>query len=248
MSCAKNLGFKNVGVEGKEWGCSENSSCEAEETGENTKIMAEFRVDEIVGSIVSWQQVTRPKTCYGEVQSVDVEAKTALVRAIPMLSDSSENYESLFLSQPLTQTGASSIPIQASDMGSTMWMPLSTLSFVSGKAAERQFLEFKETLSSHMAQEITSFESRCREAEIERERFTIELSHTMSEPALPVHSAPSPPEYSHQNSTAPGLIVVRKSPSGMLQCPKCSFVTEHRCGMSNHAKYCLGGIDYTYAE
>jgi hypothetical protein len=260
MTCSNELGFK-VGVEGHEWG----SDDAIQKTDTNNKATAEFCVNEIVGSIVSWQQVSRPKVCYGMVLSVDVEAKTALLRAIPILSDCAGSYERLFSSQPFTQADKS-IQIRANDIGSTMWMPLSQLSFVSGRAAEKDSSEFTETLVSHMAHEQESFQSRCREAEIERERFMVELGHRVPEAgthnyqstaSLPIRSvlpiappAPPapvpPPAYSRQSSSASGLMVVGKTPSGLLQCPKCSFVTEHRCGMANHAKYCLNGRDYTY--
>jgi hypothetical protein len=203
----------------------------------------------------------RPKVCYGMVLSVDVVAKTALLRAIQILSDCAGSYERMFSSQPFTQADKSIQIIRANDIGSTMWMPLSQLSFVSGRAAEKESSEFTETLVSYMEHELESFQSRCRAAEIERERFMVELGHRESESgnnhqstaSLPVRSVLSPapvppPTFSRQSSSASDLMVVGKTPSGMLRCPKCSFVTEHRCGMANHAKYCLEGRDYTYAD
>lgn len=213
MSCANGLGLI-VGVEGHEWGPKDDP----QKTDMNNNMTAEFRVDEIVGSIVSWQQVSRPKACYGMVLSVDVEAKTALLRAIPILSDSAGSYEKLFSSQPFTQA-EKSIKIRANDIGSTMWVPLSQLSFVSGRAAEKDSSEFTEILVSHMEDEQESFDSRCRKAEIERERFMVELVHRVPEPGtnnihqsaaslpLPVRSVfpppPTPqPAYSRQSSLA----------------------------------------------
>jgi hypothetical protein len=253
-SCAKEFGYK-VGVEGFEWG-TEN----VKKTDTISNVTAEFDVDEIIGSTVSWREVSRAKTSYGTVLSVDVQAKKALVRSILILSDSSESYGRLFPSQPSAQTKPS-ISIRATDIGSTMWMSLDALSFVSGRAGERDLSDFKEILSSHMTQEVESFESRCKQAEIERERSMVELSqkvpvfenrsdHDVST-LLPVRSAPPsvhsapPPTIC---SSVSGLLVVGKTPSGLLQCPNCPFVTQHRCGMSNHAKHCLQGRDYIYAE
>ena len=247
-SCAKEFGYK-VGVEGFEKG-TENVN---EKTDTMSNVTAEFDVDEIIGSTVSWREVSTAKTSYGTVLSVDVQAKKALVRSILILSHSSESYGRLFPPQPFAQT-KQTISIRATDIGSTMWMSLETLSFVSGRAGERELLDFKEILSSHMTQEVESFESRCKQAEIERERSMVELSqkapvfenrsdHDVST-LLPVRSAP-PPVHSARLS---GLLVVGKTPSGLLQCPNCPFVTQHRCGMSNHAKHCLQGRDYIYAE
>ncbi|KAL7458221.1 hypothetical protein ACHAWC_010361 [Mediolabrus comicus] len=254
-SCAKEFGYK-VGAEGFEWG-TEN----VEKTDTIGNMTAEFDVeDEIVGGTVSWREVLpRAKTSYGTVLSVDVQAKKALVRSILILSDSSESYGRLFPSQPFAQT-KQSIPIRATDIGSTVWMSLDSLRFVSGRAGERDLSDFKEILSSHMTQEVESFESRCKQAEIERERSMVELSqkpvpenrsdHDVST-LLPVRSAPpsvhSAPPPTIRSSVS-GLLVVGKTPSGLLQCPNCPFVTQHRCGMSNHAKHCLQGRDYIYAE
>ncbi len=256
MKCATELGF-NVGVEGHEWG-ADNAS---QQTDISNNATAEFRVQEIIGGIVSWHQITSSQACYGMVLSVDVEAQTALVRTISILSEFAGSYERLFPSQPFTQADKS-VQIRANDTGSTMWMPLSRLSFVSGKAAENDSYEFAKTLVSNMKDELESYEARCRKAEIERERVMVELSAPLpvpesvndqsvaslpSQSTLPQASA-SPPVYSRQNSSASGRWVIIKTPNGMLKCPKCSFATEHRCGIANHAKYCLEGRDYTYAE
>uniref|UniRef100_A0A7S2KM31 PHD-type domain-containing protein n=1 Tax=Skeletonema marinoi TaxID=267567 RepID=A0A7S2KM31_9STRA len=255
MECANGIGF-HVGVEGHEWG-SEDAP---QQTDISNNATAEFRVDEVVGSIVSWQQVSCHTACYGVVLSLDVEAKSALVRAISILSESAGSYERLFSSQPFTQADKS-IQIRANDIGSTMWMPLSQLSFVSGRATEKDSHEFTHTLASHMEDELESFDARCRKAEIEREKFMVELRlpvpvTNMDQPTAPLPArsilspAPAPPPAAHsrQSSSASGRMVIIKTPSGMLKCPKCSFTTEHRCGMANHAKYCLDGRDYTYAD
>ena len=255
MSCATQLGF-NVGVEGHEWG-SEDAPQQTDMTNNAT---AEFCVNEIIGSIISWKEVSSPKVCYGTVLSIDVEAKSALVRTIPLLSESAGGYERLFPSNPFMPADKS-IQIRANDTGSTIWMPLSRLSFVSGRAAGKDSYEFTKALVSHMKHEQKSFDERCRQAEIDRERFMVELSLPIpainidhSPASLPTRSIPPPPApapppvHSHQNSSASERFVITKTPSGMLQCPKCSFVTSHRCGMANHLKYCLDGRDYTYAE
>mmetsp|Transcript_27365 Transcript_27365/g.54833 ORF Transcript_27365/g.54833 Transcript_27365/m.54833 type:complete len:674 (+) Transcript_27365:254-2275(+) len=255
MECANGIGF-HVGVEGHEWG-SEDAP---QQTDIRNNATAEFRVDEVVGSIVSWQQVSCHTACYGVVLSLDVEAKSALVRAISILSESAGSYERLFSSQPFTQADKS-IQIRANDIGSTMWMPLSQLSFVSGRATEKDSHEFTHTLASHMEDELESFDARCRKAEIEREKFMVELRlpvpvTNIDQPTAPLPAqsilspAPAPPPAAHsrQSSSASGRMVIIKTPSGMLKCPKCSFTTEHRCGMANHAKYCLDGRDYTYAD
>lgn len=256
MKCATELGF-NVGVEGHEWG-SDNAP---QQTDMSNNATAEFRVQEIIGSIVSWHQISSSQACYGVVLSVDVEAESALVRTISILSEYAGNYERLFRSQPFTQA-EKSIQIRANDAGSTIWMPLSQLSFVSGKAAESDSYEFTKTLVSNMKDELESYEARCRKAEIERERGMVELSTSLpvpetvtdqsaasppSQSTLPPASAP-PPVYSRRSSSASGRWVITKTPNGMLKCPKCSFATEHRCGIANHAKFCLNGGDYTYAE
>lgn len=267
MECATELGF-NVGVEGHEWG----SEQAPQQTDMSNNATAEFCVNEIVGSIVSWKEVSYPKVLYGTVLSVDVDAKSALVRTISLLSESSAGgYERLFPSKPLTPTDKS-IQIRANDTGSTIWMPLSRLSFVSGRAAEKDSYEFTKTLVSHMKDELESFDERCRQAEIDRERFMIELrlpvpdtnndqppaslpARSIPPPASaarsippPASAAPAPPVNSRQSSSASERFVITKTPSGMLKCPKCSFLTAHRCGLANHAKYCLDGRDYTYAE
>ena len=254
MKCATELGF-NVGVEGHEWG-SDNAP---QQTDMSNNATAEFRVQEIIGSIVSWHHISSSQASYGVVLSVDVEAESALVRTISILSEYAGSYERLFPSQPFTQADKS-IQIRANDTGSTIWMPLSQLSFVSSRAAENDSYEFTKTLISNMKNELESYEARCRKAEIERERFMVELSTSLPVPeninvqsaaSLPSQSPPaysSPPVHSRQSSSASGGWVIIKTPNGMLKCPKCSFATEHRCGIANHAKYCLEGRDYTYAE
>ena len=257
MNCATALGF-NVGVEGHEWG-SEDAPQQTDMTNNAT---AEFCVNEIIGSIMSWKEVSSPKVCYGIVLSVNVEAKSALVRTIPLLSESAGGYDRLFPSNPLIPADKS-IQIRANDTGSTIWMPLSRLSFVSGKAAEKDSYEFTKTLVSQMKHEQESLDQRCRQAEIDRERFMVELTLPIPDtnidhspaslparsiPPPPAPAPPPPPVSSHQNSSASERFLITKTPNGMLQCPKCSFVTSHRCGMANHLKYCLDGKDYTYAE
>lgn len=209
MKCATELGF-NVGVEGHEWG-ADNAS---QQTDMSNNATAEFRVQEIIGCTVSWHEITSSQACYGMVLSVDVEAETALVRTISILSEFAGSYERLFRSQPFTQADKS-IQIRANDTGSTIWMPLSQLCFVSGKAAENDSYEFAKTLISSMKDELESYKARCRKAEIERERFMVELSMTslplpesindqsaappLSQSTLPPASA-SPPVYSRQSS------------------------------------------------
>jgi len=258
MKCATELGF-NVGVEGHEWG----SDDAPQQTDMSNNATAEFRVHEIIGSIVSWHQTSSSQTSYGMVLSVDVETESALVRIISILSELAGSYERLFQSQPFSKADES-IQIRANDTGSTIWMPLNQLSFVSGRAAENDSYEFTNTLVSNMKDELESFEARCRKAEIERERFMVELSedttslpvpetiNDQSAASLPTQSASPPasappPVHSRQSSSAPGSMVIIKTPSGMLKCPKCSFLTIYRCGMANHAKYCLGGREYTYS-
>ena len=202
MECANELGF-NVGIEGHEWG-SDNA---VEKTETQNNVTAEFHVDEIVASIASWQYLSHPKPCYGLVLSVDLEAKSALLRTIPILSDS-ENYNSLFAQ------ANNSIQVRVNDIGSTMWMPLSQLSFVSGRATENDSYEFTKTLVSHIKEEAEIFESRCREEEIDRERFMVELAlpatetigHTDSSPlgrpiSLQPGAASNSPAYSRQSSS-----------------------------------------------
>ncbi|KAL7539105.1 hypothetical protein ACHAXR_009027 [Thalassiosira sp. AJA248-18] len=148
----------------------------------NHKMVAKFCVDEIVGSIVSWHSEFSASSSsmssdirYGVVVSVDTVIERALVRTVPMLSDSSGNLDSLF------NDDTNELLIHVSNVGSTIWIPLRHVRFVSGKPSRKELVKFRRKLKSNMSGEMKSYSSQCDADAKYREEFFLELEDLSSQ-------------------------------------------------------------------
>lgn len=133
-----------------------------------------FYLDEVIGGMVSWFTEgsnrmicsdEHSKTQYGVVLSVNPATEMALVRAV-QLDEDELNYD----------LHSISTEIQIQQLGSTIWMPLSMLGFISSKPSSGDLIDFKLTLMSRMNKEMRSYKSRCKAAAVAREENTVELS------------------------------------------------------------------------
>ncbi|KAL7545386.1 hypothetical protein ACHAWF_008748 [Thalassiosira exigua] len=154
---------------------TQNLDDPARDSPTSQKMVATFCVDEIVGSIVSWQPCSGISSSsadirYGIVDSIDTESELALVQLMPALSDiPSGNFSNVI------HRDTSSLLVQASNVGSTIWIPLRHIRFVAGKPAIEDISEFRRQLERNLSQEIESFESKCRADAKRREELSVEL-------------------------------------------------------------------------
>ncbi|KAL7466087.1 hypothetical protein ACHAXS_006384 [Conticribra weissflogii] len=159
----------------------------------------EFTSSEIIGGLVSWRPSSRSASAsggsdedqYGVVMAINGANESALIRALPALSQvSSGNFDALFREG---HDSASSF-IHAHDLGATIWMPLSSLRFVSSKACSNDIRHFRMTLKSAMDNEMKSFSLQCRRAAVNREEHMVELgareSLDITDPMEPIRQGP----------------------------------------------------------
>ena len=133
-----------------------------------SNIRHDFYLEEVVGGIVSWSIHQDGTTLddepqYGCVLSINPANETALVRSIKVDETLNDHIQS------------NDTVIQVQYVGSTMWMPLSALRFVSSKPNSRSVVDFKATVKSRMNDEIAFHIDRCKAAAICREENTVEL-------------------------------------------------------------------------
>ncbi|KAL9179606.1 hypothetical protein ACHAXT_008896 [Thalassiosira profunda] len=136
------------------------------------RMVAQFCLDEVVGGIVSWQPDASQRSgdldvCYAVVVSIDADNETALVRAIPMLSG---KHNCL-----IHNTEANELLIQACNLGSSSWMPLQNVRFVSGKPGQRDLTKFRRKLRANMSREMEAHSSQLKREAVFREKFSVEL-------------------------------------------------------------------------
>jgi hypothetical protein len=113
---------------------------------DSVRMVAEFSVNEITGSIVSWKEKSgdllnstsggdRCNIRYGAVVSVDVATGAALVRTIPSLCDGYVN------NAVHEHDAANETPLEVAvaDVGSSpAWIPLKQIRFVCNNVASRR--------------------------------------------------------------------------------------------------------------
>jgi len=133
-----------------------------------SNIRHDFYLEEVVGGIVSWSvQQDGAKLDdgpqYGCVLSINPANETALVRSIKIDETLDDHIQS------------NDTVIQTQNVGSTMWMPLYALRFVSSKPSSSSLVELKATLKSRMNNEISFHKDRCEADAICREENTVEL-------------------------------------------------------------------------
>ena len=146
------------------------------------KMVAEFYLDEIIGSVVSW----RPdfwasddseklyNIRYGVAVSIDRTTEMALVQTLPMLSEtSSRKFGHLFNneSQPV---------MYSTNVGSTLWIPLRYVRFVSGRPTDRKLETFRRKLVTNMSHEMKSHDAKCQRDAQKREGDMEELKESQS--------------------------------------------------------------------
>ena len=140
---------------------------------------SDFFLDEVIGGMVSWPSEKNngstfcdeyPTTQFGIVLSINPATEMALVRVI-QLDEDLLNYD--------RQSIGNEVQIQ--NLGSTIWMPLCMLGFISSKPSSSDLIDFRSTLRSRMNKEMKLDTSRSKAAAVAREENTVELSFDMKE-------------------------------------------------------------------
>ncbi|KAL3780100.1 hypothetical protein HJC23_005967 [Cyclotella cryptica] len=140
-------------------------------------VKVSFYTDEVVGAVVSWCMGEQHSTSndeslhaqYGIVVSVNLASQIALVRSISHCILHNLLYESI-------RSESVDLSVYEHDVGSTVWVALNQLRFVSAKPIITELVNFKATLRSRMKNEMKSDASRRRAAAITLEHNSIELS------------------------------------------------------------------------
>jgi len=182
------------------------------------KMVAEFFVDEVIGGVISWQSdfgasSSSESSCirYGVVVSINTATEMALVRGMPMLSEvSSGKLDDLF------HNDSNELLIHASNVGSSIWIPLRHVRFVSGKPSSRKVATFRRKLKSNMSNEMTSHSSQCKRDAKYREEYMMELEEPPDPDSMPIKDFNRP----------------------LLSCPLCSFQSYRSQALSMHVKSC----------
>mmetsp|Transcript_42603 Transcript_42603/g.89380 ORF Transcript_42603/g.89380 Transcript_42603/m.89380 type:complete len:1294 (+) Transcript_42603:105-3986(+) len=199
------------------------------------KMVAQFSVDEIVGGVVSWQS-SFGTSCgsesshaqYGIVVSIDNATEMALVRSMPALSEaSSGKLDELFHNE------SKQLLIHASNIGSTIWIPLRHVRFVSGKPSSRHVAKFRRKLKSNMSHEMESHASQSKKDATYREEYMVELQ----DPSVLQNSTPSKNNVDRRRSQeTKGPATYLNKP--WVSCPHCKFQSQFLNALANHVKAC----------
>lgn len=151
------------------------------------RMVAQFRIHDLIGSIISWHPgdvSERPDIRYGIVLSTDIASEKALIRTMPMLSGaSSGSLDALF------QNSSNDMLIHATNVGASIWMPLSHVRFVSGKPSKKHLIKFSRKLKSRMSAEKEKYSNQIQRDAKFREEFTVELEDKYSEPPMQMDAA-----------------------------------------------------------
>lgn len=191
------------------------------------KMVAEFFVDEVIGGVISWQSdfgasSNSESSCirYGVVVSINTATEMALVRAMPMLSEvSSGKLDDLF------HNDSNELLIHASNVGSSIWIPLRHVRFVSGKPSSRKVATFRRKLKSNMSNEMTSHSSQCKRDAKYREEYMMELEEPPDQDSMPNVDKRRSQETKDFNRP-------------LLSCPICGFQSYRSQALSMHIKSC----------
>ncbi|KAL7483362.1 hypothetical protein ACHAW6_009037 [Cyclotella cf. meneghiniana] len=142
-----------------------------------TDVKLSFYAEELMGAVVSWcmgendssSNDESPQAHYGIVVSINVASHMALVRSVSHCILDYLLFES-------TQSECVDVSVYEHDVGSTIWMALNQLRFVSAKPKSCELVGFKTALMSRMKNEMRLHSSRSMAAAVTREHNSVELT------------------------------------------------------------------------
>jgi len=151
----------------------------------------------------------------------------ALVRSMPALSEaSSGKLDELFHNE------SKQLLIHASNIGSTIWIPLRNVRFVSGKPSSRQVAKFRRKLKSNMSHEMESHASQSKKDAKYREEYMVELQDPSVQNSTP--SKYNIGRRRSQETKGPGQYANKP----WFSCPYCTFQSQFTNALTNHVKSC----------
>lgn len=135
-------------------------------------VFLDFFLDEVIGGVVSWDTADRDQTStehpsrthYGTVLSINPSTEMALIRSLVFDKN---------LNNHIRRTATSTI--HAHCIGSTVWVSLRHLRFVSSKPEGKSLNDFNAKLKKALSKEMKLYKSGCEAAAVTREENTVEL-------------------------------------------------------------------------